>query len=92
MDLSLQKNDKSNVELLPVESLSGSVHPSANEDDPHTAKDSRQSEIRGWPQQPQTLREPPWMKICTSVVDAIIALIPILFIGKIQRMRALFDT
>ena len=79
------KEDTSRTELLPAvsEVSSLSYFPTNNGHDsaaglwPHRAV-----AIKGWPEAFKNLRKPGWKKAASLVLDILIALLPLVFIGK----------
>ena len=79
------KEDTSRTELLPAVSEVSSLsdYPTNNGHD-SAADHSRDTAvaIKGWPETCRTLRKPGWKKPASLTLDILIALIPLVFIGK----------
>ena len=79
------KEDTSRTELLPVvsEVSSLSYYPTNNGHDSaaYQLRDTAVA-IKGWPETCKTLRKPGWKKTASLTLDILIALIPLVFVGK----------
>ena len=89
-DLTSLKEDTSRTELLPVvsEVSSLSYFPTNNGHDNAAGQwADRTGVIKGWPETFKTLRKPGWKKAASLTLDILIALTPLVFIGKSHIAR-----
>ena len=84
------KEDTSRTELLPVVSEVGSLSYFSTNNGHDSAADQwrdRTVVIKGWPETFKTLRKPGWKKAASLTLDILIALIPLVFVGKSHVAR-----
>lgn len=77
--------DTSRTELLPVDSDAGPFSLPTTRDGQESAEEqwhNRAMVVKGWPQSSKTLQEARWKIAASLVIDACIALIPLVFVGK----------
>lgn len=75
----------SRTELLPVYLDAGPFSLPTTRDGQESAEGQwhdRTMVVKGWPQSSKTLQEARWKKVASLVIDACIALIPLVFVGK----------
>lgn len=85
------KDDASRLELLPIESEVGSFKSSSVKNGLDSAEGQSQNRtlvVKGWPQTSKALRKTGWKKVGSLAIDTLIALIPLLFIGKSQTAHS----
>ena len=84
------KDDASTVELLPIESLPDQPSVRHGEDSVQEPWHNQTPAIKGWPHTPKRLKKK-WQREATLVVDIIVALIPLLFIGRSTESVSFLD-